>query len=314
MFSGGPLPDPRQQLHNTIANLSHITAVLPTAAPGAQIFGSDLIQALQLFRTVDENWDGITAAAGRNDGDAEGDDMSRWFRIQPSYRTGKHELARIFVQIQRIIKQMVTMANEDPYSSMTSLHLEFQVMMGLFMAVFEGMRAMERDFEPRDFEVVDHAIGFVHDMDYAKIEETFAEPAEGRDLQSLIESTDHDAGDLANARPSLIEVQRGALWRWWKQIGKTGPSQLPVWDRSQPREWKPIILPPEIKVTPPQPMIFQPAPGEGNKPKGRGLTQQERLNYAAAWALFCPFIIWIGAGFSTIRSFGNQYFKVDFAM
>ena len=316
MLSGGPLPQPRQQLHNTIANLSHITAVLPTAAPCAQIFGADLIHALQVFRSLDDNWDGLTAAAGRDDGDGgdEAEDMSKWFRIQPSYRSGKHQLARLFVQVQRIIHQLVAMANEDPHGDATMLHLKFEVLMGLFVAVFEGMRALEKDFEPRHFDVVDPAITFVDDMDRLEVEADLAEPAEGRDIQSLTESVDHGTGDLGTARPSLIDIQRAALWRWRKQTGTSGVPKPSSGNERTYSNWKPIVLPPEIKITPPEPMVFQPAHREQVKPKVRGLKTQERLYGAAGWGLICPLFVWIFAVFATFRPFGTQYYKTDFAM
>jgi hypothetical protein len=317
MFSGGPLPNPHQQLQNTIANLSHLTAILPTTPPCAQIFGPDFIQALQIFRSVDENWDSIAVAAGRNDdtgGNGSDEDLSRWHRIQGSYRSGKHSLACIFVQVQRIIKTLVDMANEHPRGSGMQLHFEFEILMGLFVAVFDGMQALVQDFTPREFDVVDEATDMVRDMNYARLEESFGEPEEGRDLKTLIESRDPQTGEIGGIRPSPTDVQRAALWRWRKKTGRSGPPHPPECDASEDRAWKPIVLPPEIKVTRPEPMDFHPGSGEEALSKSREKTEVSQLLWVVVWTAFVPAFSWLFTAFSGISLFGLPYYRVDFAM
>jgi len=308
MLSGGPLPNPHNQLLNTIAHLAHLTAVLPTSAPCTHIFGPDVIQALTIFRAVDANWDGIAAAAGRA---GAADDENRWVRVQGSYRAGKHELARLLAEVRRVVATLVTLANEHPHASGRQLHLELELLMGLFVGVFEGMMALERDLEPREFDVVDDAVGRVRDVDPARVEADFRAPSPERDLKTLIESRDPATGEVGGTRPSLAEVQRAALWLWRQRTGRSGPPAVAP-ERDENREWKPIVLPPEIKLTTPEPrerIQYHPPPWE----RGGG-AEDKRLRIAAVFTAGVPIIVLLVCLFGSIAPFKLPFYGVDFAL
>jgi hypothetical protein len=269
----------KSHLRNLCKNIAYIIEVVPLCAPPLHIFRASLSAARPVFwELLDWHYYGfMDPSAGQLDKALSrtgpyrfNNNLDQWHRLLVSYSSGRVALTKGFKEVVKDIEEVAKLSRRPLWFNSRAaerLHLRFQLHMGIFTAILRGLRAMERDYMPRDFKTAKIALeaGLVGEYLGGK------EPGEVGEIDVLF----LNAADLAMVRPmegnldskdacSTVKVegpksvmQNAAIWRWrqdtrlmQKEDEEAALTKDFTWDWLRKVSWHKIQLPPQVALPP----------------------------------------------------------------